>query len=96
MMKYAWDNYRAKAWGDNELKPITHTGHSGSVFGSARLGASIIDGIDTLHMMGLMNDYMDAREFIRTEFDMKKAVSTVYYSIVSFYNMNTISITITP
>jgi mannosyl-oligosaccharide alpha-1,2-mannosidase len=47
MMKFAWSNYERYAWGDNELKPISKTGHSGSVFGRAKLGASIVDGIDT-------------------------------------------------
>jgi mannosyl-oligosaccharide alpha-1,2-mannosidase len=47
MMKLAWNGYVQYAWGDNELKPITKVGHSGSIFGRAQLGASIVDAADT-------------------------------------------------
>jgi len=47
MMKFAWDGYVAHAWGQNELNPITKSGHSGSIFGSAHLGATIVDAADT-------------------------------------------------
>ena len=47
MMKFAWDGYVVYAWGQNELNPITKSGHSGSIFGSAYLGATIIDAADT-------------------------------------------------
>jgi mannosyl-oligosaccharide alpha-1,2-mannosidase len=75
MMKFAWSNYRRFAWGENELRPVSKIGHSASVFGSSRLGASIVDGIDTLYIMGLMDEFNEAREWIATEFDLKKAVS---------------------
>ena len=45
MMKHAWDGYAAYAWGKNELRPVTKRGHSASIFGSAAMGASIIDGM---------------------------------------------------
>lgn len=44
MMKFAWDNYKKFAWGANELRPVSKMGHSASIFGSGRTGASIIDG----------------------------------------------------
>ena len=45
MMKHAWDGYSNYAWGKNELRPVTKRGHSASIFGSAAMGASIIDGM---------------------------------------------------
>ena len=45
MMKHAWDGYANYAWGKNELRPVTKRGHSASIFGSAAMGASIIDGM---------------------------------------------------
>ena len=45
MMKHAWDGYAAYAWGKNELRPVTKRGHSASIFGSAAMGASIVDGM---------------------------------------------------
>lgn len=47
MMKFAWDSYARYAWGYNELRPITKVGHTGSVFGQAPLGATIVDALDT-------------------------------------------------
>lgn len=74
-MLNSWSNYKAYAWGENELKPISKIGHSMSVFGRAHLGASIVDAIDTLHIMGLMDEFNEAREWIDKSFDMKLAVS---------------------
>ena len=45
MMKHAWDGYANYAWGKNELRPVTKRGHSASIFGSAAMGASIVDGM---------------------------------------------------
>jgi mannosyl-oligosaccharide alpha-1,2-mannosidase len=47
MMKFAWDGYARYAWGNNELKPNSKTAHFGSPFGGAKLGASIVDSLDT-------------------------------------------------
>uniref|UniRef100_A0AC34FS13 Alpha-1,2-Mannosidase n=1 Tax=Panagrolaimus sp. ES5 TaxID=591445 RepID=A0AC34FS13_9BILA len=71
MMKFAWDNYKKYAWGSNELRPVSKMGHSASIFGSGRTGASIIDAIDTLYIMGLTNEYNDAKNFIEAELNMK-------------------------
>ncbi|KAI6232811.1 Alpha-1,2-Mannosidase [Aphelenchoides fujianensis] len=75
MMKFAWTNYRRYAWGENELKPVSKIGHSQSVFGAGQLGASIVDGMDTLWIMGLHEEFDDARRWVRNEFDMSKARS---------------------
>jgi len=45
MMIHAWDGYRKHAWGANELRPISRTPHSGSVFGPQKLGDSLIFGL---------------------------------------------------
>ncbi|XP_064628473.1 mannosyl-oligosaccharide 1,2-alpha-mannosidase IA-like [Lineus longissimus] len=64
MMKHAWDNYVKYAWGANELKPISRRGHTASIFGNTAFGASIVDGLDTLYLMGLMEDYKKGRDWI--------------------------------
>ncbi|TKS82440.1 Mannosyl-oligosaccharide 1,2-alpha-mannosidase IC [Collichthys lucidus] len=69
MMKFAWDNYKRYAWGKNELRPLTRNGHIGNMFGGLR-GASIIDSLDTLYIMGLMDEYNDAREWVQTSLDL--------------------------
>ncbi|XP_020795972.1 mannosyl-oligosaccharide 1,2-alpha-mannosidase IA [Boleophthalmus pectinirostris] len=69
MMKFAWDNYKRYAWGKNELRPLTRNGHIGNMFGGLR-GASIIDSLDTLYIMGLMEEYNDAKEWVKTSLDL--------------------------
>uniref|UniRef100_A0A8C2Z7Y7 alpha-1,2-Mannosidase n=1 Tax=Cyclopterus lumpus TaxID=8103 RepID=A0A8C2Z7Y7_CYCLU len=69
MMKFSWDNYKSYAWGKNELRPLTRNGHIGNMFGGLR-GASIIDSLDTLYIMGLMEEYNDAKEWVQTSLDL--------------------------
>ncbi|KAM6994927.1 mannosyl-oligosaccharide 1,2-alpha-mannosidase IA [Tautogolabrus adspersus] len=69
MMKFAWDNYKRYAWGKNELRPLTRNGHIGNMFGGLR-GASIIDSLDTLYIMGLMEDYNEAKEWVESSLDL--------------------------
>ncbi|CAB3375649.1 Hypothetical predicted protein [Cloeon dipterum] len=64
MMQHAWENYELYAWGKNELRPVTKRGHSASIFGSASLGASIIDGMDTLYIMGMDAEFQKGRDWI--------------------------------
>ncbi|KAA0702627.1 Mannosyl-oligosaccharide 1,2-alpha-mannosidase IC [Triplophysa tibetana] len=69
MMKFAWDNYKLYAWGKNELRPLTKNGHIGNMFGGLR-GASIVDSLDTLYIMGLMDEYQEAKEWIQNDLDL--------------------------
>ncbi|XP_041354886.1 mannosyl-oligosaccharide 1,2-alpha-mannosidase IA-like [Gigantopelta aegis] len=77
MMKHAWDNYVKYAWGGNELKPISQRSHSASVFGSQALGATIVDAVDTLKIMGMEDEYKKARDWIATSlsFDQSSEMS---------------------
>ena len=43
MMKHAWDGYVQYAWGANELRPISRKPNTESIYGSAQLGATIVD-----------------------------------------------------
>lgn len=65
MTKHAWNNYVRYAWGKNELKPISKRGHTGSVFGSASAGMTIVDGLDTLYIMGLHEEFKQGRAWIQ-------------------------------
>jgi len=66
MMQDAWDDYVRHAWGNNELKPISQTGQTGGIFGTARIGATIVDSLDTLYIMGMMDEYEHAKDFVVT------------------------------
>lgn len=69
MMQHAWKGYVTYAWGSNELKPISRRGHNDSVFGAAPLGVTIVDSIDTLWIMGLTDEYDQARAWIEHDFN---------------------------
>lgn len=69
MMKHAWDSYRQYGWGHNELKPIAKKGHSTNIFGNSQLGASIVDALDTLYIMGLQDEFKDGQEWIEQNLD---------------------------
>lgn len=77
MMKHAWDNYVRFAWGKNELRPLSKRGHTGSVFGATPLGASILDGLDTLYIMGMTEEFKQARDWVAKELDVDSVVSDV-------------------
>ena len=64
MMKFAWDGYVNHAWGMNELRPISKTGHSASIFGSSSMGATIVDALDTLYIMELKDEFQKARNWV--------------------------------
>ncbi|XP_011208463.3 mannosyl-oligosaccharide alpha-1,2-mannosidase IA isoform X1 [Bactrocera dorsalis] len=70
MMQHAWDNYKLYAWGKNELRPLSQRPHSGSIFGIYDLGATIVDGLDTLYLMGLEKEYQEGRDWIERKFSL--------------------------
>lgn len=72
MMKHAWDGYVDYAWGFNEVRPMSKQPHTESIFGGEKLGASIVDGIDTLYIMGLREEYLAARSWIENNLDFNK------------------------
>jgi mannosyl-oligosaccharide alpha-1,2-mannosidase len=71
MTKFAWDSYKKYAWGKNELKPLSKIGHMPGIFGHAEnLGATIVDALDTLYIMGFMEEYELGKEWIEKEFNI--------------------------
>ena len=75
MTKHAWDSYVAYAWGHNELKPLSKTYHDTDILGRVPLGATIVDSIDTLYILGLDEEYKQAAQWIRDKLDFSNAVS---------------------
>ena len=65
MAKDAWDAYVQYAWGDNELKPISKKGHTPIIFGRmTNLGATVVDSLDTLYIMGLMEEFEKGKHWV--------------------------------
>lgn len=72
MMQHAWDGYAKYAWGKNEVRPVSLRGHTASIFGQASMGASIVDALDTLYIMGMMEEYQKARDWVESDLDFNK------------------------
>ncbi|KAJ7991482.1 hypothetical protein DPEC_G00284330 [Dallia pectoralis] len=69
MMKFAWDSYKRYAWGENELQPLSRNGNDARTFGGLR-GASIVDSLDTLFIMGLDDEYQEAKEWVENSLNL--------------------------
>jgi hypothetical protein len=69
MLLHAFSSYAKYAWGANEHRPISKVAHSANVFGSDKLGITIIDSLDTVYMADLKDLYEKSREWIDKEFN---------------------------
>ncbi|XP_027773700.1 mannosyl-oligosaccharide 1,2-alpha-mannosidase MNS1-like isoform X3 [Solanum pennellii] len=67
-MRHAWSSYEKYAWGHDELQPQTKNGVDS--FGG--LGATLIDSLDTLYIMGLDEQFQRAREWVANSLDFNK------------------------
>ncbi|CAM6058738.1 unnamed protein product [Sphagnum tenellum] len=67
-MLHAWSSYEKYAWGFDELQPQSRRGvnHFGG------LGASIIDSLDTLYIMGLQPQFNKARDWVAENLHFNK------------------------
>ncbi|CDO97750.1 unnamed protein product [Coffea canephora] len=67
-MIHAWSSYEKYAWGHDELQPQTKNGVDS--FGG--LGATLIDSLDTLYIMGLDEQFQRAKEWVANSLDFNK------------------------
>ncbi|TYI93304.1 hypothetical protein E1A91_D02G128100v1 [Gossypium mustelinum] len=67
-MVHAWSSYERYAWGNDELQPQSKDGVNS--FGG--LGATPIDSLDTLYIMGLDEQFQRAREWVANSLDFNK------------------------
>lgn len=65
--KHAWKGYKTSAWGHDNLKPIT-----GGYSDWFSLGLTLIDALDTMYIMGLTEDFQEARNWVDTELNFNK------------------------
>ncbi|CAO1613788.1 unnamed protein product [Sympodiomycopsis kandeliae] len=65
--QHAWEGYKKIAWGHDELKPVSEKPQDN--FNG--WGATIVDALDTLLIMGLSEDYDLARQHVR-DIDFRK------------------------
>ncbi|XP_028664662.2 mannosidase, alpha, class 1B, member 1b [Erpetoichthys calabaricus] len=67
--RHAWGGYKEFAWGHDELKPISKS--YSEWFG---LGLTLIDALDTMWILGLKEEFEDARQWVSTELSFAKNV----------------------
>ncbi|KAH7515286.1 hypothetical protein FEM48_Zijuj10G0010700 [Ziziphus jujuba var. spinosa] len=67
-MIHAWSSYEKYAWGQDELQPQSKNGVNS--FGG--LGATLIDSLDTLYIMGLDDQFQKAKEWVENSLDFDK------------------------
>lgn len=72
MMLHGWNGYKKFAWGGNELKPLSMQVHNPGIFGDSTrsMGATIIDSLDTLYLMGLVEEFENATNWLETSFNL--------------------------
>ncbi|XP_051519774.1 endoplasmic reticulum mannosyl-oligosaccharide 1,2-alpha-mannosidase-like [Myxocyprinus asiaticus] len=67
--RHAWKGYKDFAWGHDELKPISKS--YGEWFG---LGLTLIDALDTMWILGLKEEFAEARKWVAKELSFNKSV----------------------
>ncbi len=81
-MRWAWGEYRARAWGKDQIMPISGGAESFSVKGR-HVGLSLVEAIDTLWLMELDAEFRDGVDWIKAhlDFDLDGEVS-VFETII--------------
>ena len=63
--RHAWKAYKRHAWGKDELMPVSKK--SSDWF---NLGLTLVDSLDTMWLMGLKEEFDEAREWVKDEMDV--------------------------
>ncbi|KQS02439.1 alpha-mannosidase [Sphingomonas sp. Leaf357] len=67
-MAWSWDRYRERAWGKDEIKPVSG-GFSSFPLKAHHLGLSLIEALDTLWVMGLDSRFQAGVDWVKANFD---------------------------
>ena len=81
-MRWAWRNYRERAWGKDQIRPISG-GVESFPLKDHHLGLSLVEALDTLWVMGLDEEFNDGVEWVKRNlnFDVDGEVSVFETSI---------------
>jgi len=87
---HGWNAYRKYAWGKDELHSVSKS--YGTWFG---IGLTLIDSLDTMYIMGLINEFEEARNWLeKSSFDVDRDVNLfectirVLGSLLSTYHLS--------
>ena len=67
-MRWAWGQYRERAWGKDQIKPISG-GFESFPLKNHHLGLTIVEALDTLWVMGLDEAFRDGVEWVKGNLD---------------------------
>lgn len=86
-MAHAWHGYETYAWGADELQPVSKVGKFGILGGGGGfqgLGASVIDAMSTLKLMGFEDEFERAHAWVAENmtFDSPKPQSVSFFETV--------------
>src|SRR5574338_370836 len=75
-MAWAFAHYREKAWGKDEIKPVSGT-YSSFPLRDRHLGLTLVEALDTLWVMGLDEEFNAGVDWVKRElaFDVDGDVS---------------------
>jgi mannosyl-oligosaccharide alpha-1,2-mannosidase len=62
-MSFAWQGYKARAWGHDQVKPVSG-GHEAFFFPGRRMGLTIVEALDTLWLMGLDEQFEEGLNWV--------------------------------
>ena len=81
-MRWAWDQYREKAWGKDQIMPVSGGSESFSIKGH-HLGLSLVEALDTLWLLEMDAEFRDGVDWIKSnlDFDVDGEVS-VFETII--------------
>lgn len=66
--KWAWDHYVARAWGKDEINPVSGTSQSFFIDGHD-LGLSLVEALDTLWIMELDDEFQVGVDWVKANLD---------------------------
>src|SRR6476661_2282785 len=67
-MRWAWRNYRERAWGKDQIKPISG-GFESFPLKNHHLGLSLIEALDSLWIMALDDEFRDGVDWVKANLD---------------------------
>jgi hypothetical protein len=70
-MRHMWKGYQTRAFGFDEIKPVTGTGQNN--WGG--MGAQLVDAIDTLWLMGMKEEFVEATKWVSEKLDFAKVTA---------------------
>lgn len=76
-LRHSWAGYEAHAMGFDELRPLSQAG----VDTLGGLGASVVDALDTLWMLGLKDEFGRARAWVASKLSFDRWLFPCFFAV---------------